>query len=485
MSVDPQGNSNSVAGPTPVIHGTYTPQTGAIIAKRFDNFDQNEFQWIDPTPGFSAKIITAQKIQVGSTLVVGGATGVAASFAGQTNGQIAVKRADGTIVAWMGQQQAVQGDGSQIYGGWFAQLWVGGADPRYAPLYVNSTGQVIVGGVAGGSDKPYPYISIRDDHGIEMGRIGAKLGDSISGAPAGLTSGAWFSQLAVGGTNLTNWNVLIVPDATKPNQVNFQIRNCYLFTIDYAANSNNQGLSNTHYVTEFGTQVWSGASFFNAWSFPGIRIYNPDRSSGGLYFGIAVLNRGIVLRGPQSGNPMIATLDMFNGTQSGDDSPSTFWGELQLFSPTGSNKRNVFLSSGGPSTGSSSFSFADANGANMFEMQNNGSLFMKGPLYLYTGTLQLISTGGQWTAGIYSPGYIITGQQFNVGANPVIDTSGAFVGAGVACTNNAVGGKLLGVRFSGNWAYGLNDGVNATSATFTTANGKTVTVVGGLITSIV
>jgi hypothetical protein len=65
-------------------------------------------------------------------------------------------------------------------------------------------------------------------------------------------------------------------------------------------------------------------------------------------------------------------------------------------------------------------------------------------------------------------------------------TGGGFSGAGVACVSNAIGGTLIGVRFQGIWLYGApNDGVNApTQKTFTTADGKIVTVTGGLITSI-
>jgi hypothetical protein len=477
VSVDPQDNANSVAGTTPKVTGSYTPQSGAIIAKRFDNFDHSEFQWIDPSPGFSAFLITAQKIQVGSTLVVGGASGAAASFAGQNNGQIAVKRADGSIVAWMGQQQATQGDGSQIYGGWFGQLWVGGTDPRDAPLYVNNAGQVIVGGIAGTS-KTYPYISVRDDSGVEQGRIGAKLAVGTSG-PSTLTSGAWFSQLAVGGTNLLNWNVLIVPDPAKPNAVDFQIRNCHLFTIDYPANSNNQGLSNAHYTTEFGTSVWTGAGYANLWSFPGIRIYEPGRSSGSTYFGAAIISRGIVLRGPAAGNPLTATLDMFNGTQDGNDLPLSFWGELQLFSPNSPYNRTVFLAGGGAATGNSSFAMADVNGTNVFEVRSDATVWIKSDLYQYTGAQKLISGGVFVGTGVNVSSFAVTAGSYTVGAATVINTAGAFVGAGVDCRNNAIGGTGIAVWVTGLGAYAF--GVDGSFVIGT----RTFTITKGIITSIV
>ena len=68
---------------------------------------------------------------------------------------------------------------------------------------------------------------------------------------------------------------------------------------------------------------------------------------------------------------------------------------------------------------------------------------------------------------------------YRVNGSTVINSSGAFVGAGVSCTANGVGGTGHNVYQSG-WYYGVTG-----PSTFTTTDGKTVTVRGGIITSIV
>jgi hypothetical protein len=110
--------------------------SGTLRASEFDpsTFETAEFQ---VTGGkFNAKLFSAEKIYVGSILRVGGGTGAfAPNFAGNANGQIAVYNAANQLRAWMGQNGA-------IYGGWFGELYAGGADPSSAPFTVDSTGKL-------------------------------------------------------------------------------------------------------------------------------------------------------------------------------------------------------------------------------------------------------------------------------------------------------------------------------------------------------
>jgi hypothetical protein len=62
----------------------------------------------------------------------------------------------------------------------------------------------------------------------------------------------------------------------------------------------------------------------------------------------------------------------------------------------------------------------------------------------------------------------------------VVDSSAQFVGYGVSCPSYGIGGAGHNTYQGGAWYYGV---VGPT--TFTTADGKTVTVRGGVITSIV
>jgi hypothetical protein len=79
----------------------------------------------------------------------------------------------------------------------------------------------------------------------------------------------------------------------------------------------------------------------------------------------------------------------------------------------------------------------------------------------------------------------ITGVDLNItgvykmDGTEIINTSGAFVGAGVACTANGIGGTGVAVYQSG-WYYGV-----VGPSTFTTNDGKTATVRGGIITDLV
>ena len=189
VSDDPQGNKNSIrVGTTPVISipGGYVPVAGAIIPKRSGWFDESQFSW-DNTTGdvFKADKIEAQYIFVDSVLRVGGGTSaLAPSFGGQQNGQIAVYNSSNVLRGWIGEQQDTQGDGKQLYGAWFAQLWVGGAGPLTAPLFVNSAGIIEVGGIAAANGAVYPYLSIRDNTGVEAGRIGAMISSANDGSAA-------------------------------------------------------------------------------------------------------------------------------------------------------------------------------------------------------------------------------------------------------------------------------------------------------------
>ena len=288
VSDDPQGHKNPIetvtAPTTPVISvaGGYIPTAGQIIPSRSTVWwDPTEFQW--PTGlAFGALQFAAQKIFVGSILRVGGGSGTdAASFAGQLNGQIAVFNASNQMVGWVGQQQPTQGNGAATAGAWFKALWVGGSDPTNAPLWIDSQGIIEVGGIAAAHGAAYPYISVRDNTGLECGRIGAMISSAsdstgnVGGAPPTITSGAWFTQLAVGGSNLTNWNVLITPDLTNSLGSNFQMRNINLLSIDYAALSGNP--ARNEYKLEFGNSVWmAGGLATGVWQFPGIHIYEID-----------------------------------------------------------------------------------------------------------------------------------------------------------------------------------------------------------------
>jgi len=65
-----------------------------------------------------------------------------------------------------------------------------------------------------------------------------------------------------------------------------------------------------------------------------------------------------------------------------------------------------------------------------------------------------------------------------IGGTETINSSRQFVGAGVACTGGGIGGTGFNVYQSG-WYYGVTG-----PSTFTTSDGKTVTVRGGIIVSI-
>jgi hypothetical protein len=500
VSDDPQGNKNQVVqGKTPKIPFTYTPKSGAIIPARSGWFDDTQFSWVDGA-GLTADNIEANNIYVGKTLVVGGSNDT--SFAGQSNGQIAVKNSSGTLRAWMGEQQPGQGTQAGVaplWGAWFGQMWVGGTSPLDAPLWVDNQGIIQVGGIAAKQGSRYPYLSVRDQTGLEMGRIGAQLtapsgsiGDNVGPNPPNqLTAGAWFAQLAIGGSNLSNWNILITPDTSKPLGSLFQMRNIYSLSIDYASQIGPP--SNPEYKLEFGNSVWSTAGGPKQWQFPGIHIYEVDNVQN--LFGAVYLNRGMVLRGKQTqGYNVIASLVTYNGNASGADDPGDFWGELTLYSPNYPYRPTVSLSSGSAANGSAQFTLLEENGGVLFQVGTNGNAYFKGPiqgLLLPSGASTPVNAIGYnvggypgkpakpvidadgnwvgntipapppigqspWTTDIQASGHSLSGVE-TISSNHyarkdgtiVINVNGAFVGAGVAVLANGIGCGGINTRGDG------------------------------------
>ena len=478
VSDDPQNNKNSLkvgVGGTPFIHYDYTPKPGAIIPARTGWFDPDQFQWSPSDGGLHAYSIEATNVYVGRVLVVGGAPDT--SFAGNYSGQIAVKNAQGTLRAWMGQQQDDQGmSGPPLFGGWFGQLWVGGTSPLDAPLWVDPQGIIQVGGIAAAKGSRYPYLSIRDNTGLEMGRIGASitqptgiLGDNTGGSPQGelakLTAGAWFTQLAVGGNNLANWNLLITPDTNKPLGSQFLMRNIFLLQIDYPSQQLQQPY-NSEYKLEFGSSAWvtPGTS---QWQFPGIRIYRvdqgPNNPTGQNLFGAYYLSRGMVLRGTQSQsyNPLVS-LVTFNGDSTGfEGSNALFWGELAMYAPGNPQRQTVYLASGNNSDGNPTFLMMDKSGNLMFRVSSVNNV----SAVAVAGVLQGLPVAG---TGAATP---VIGYAYSVGTAaapiPVIDATGAWVGKPIASSGsqtpwtqhiNAAGFALVGAGTVQAGQFLLNSG---------------------------
>jgi hypothetical protein len=475
VSDDPQGHRNTLCpGTTPVINYVYTPSEGKVIPAREGWFDPSQFAWDESEGGFQAQSFSAKVIQVGKTLVVGGAP---ASFGGSDNGQIAVMNSSGVLRAWMGEQQPGQGDGAPKWGGWFGQIWIGGTNPLDAPIFVDNQGIIQVGGIAAAQGARYPYLSIRDDHGYEKGRIGAQIsqpsgspGDGTGpNPPLQLTSGAWFTQLAIGGSNLSNWNVLVIPDPNNPLGSQFQMRNIDLFLIDYPAQYGTP--ANNEYQLKMGKSVWSSGSGASQWQFPGMQIYEVDNYQN--LFGAVYINRGMVLRGTQTqGYPVLASLVTYNGQESGSDQPpyALFWGELAMYSPD-AHYRTVYLASGSAANGGGYFILRDLNNHLNFEVDQSGNTYVGGVLqgskdpstganrpvnalalnisgygpvidaqgYWKGQPITVVAAQTPWTQSINGAGYAllnagnISAFQYmvNEGPNPVIDQHGAFRGSGI------------------------------------------------------
>jgi hypothetical protein len=541
VSDDPQGNKNSISPATPLI-GTnmpgggphFQPKEGAVIPARSGWFS-SEFSWPtdvngQPTGPFQALQFTAGKIFVGSQLVVGG--GPANSFAGQQSGQIAVYNGSNVLRAWIGESQPIGSAGGQtppatpVFGGWFAELYVGGTSPLNAPIWIDQNGIIQVGGIDqynnshAGASTTYPYISIRDASGNEKGRIGAKLTyvnpsdtkNAVGSSPPGITEGAWFTQLAVGGSTLSNWNMLVIPDPNNAMGSQFQLRNINLFLIDYAAHLTGTLPYNKEYQLKLGNSVWSAGSGATQWQFPGLQLYQVD--GGSSLFGATLLSRGLVLRGTQTQNyQVLVSLVTYNGDQTGDDASNEyFWGELTMYSPK-STTATVHLSagsgSGGSVNGNPFFSMYDQNANLLFGADQSGNVSVKGLLqnstggavnavgYSVSGYGQVIDNTGHWVGQPVSGGGSGSGQTpwasdihgathnlLNAGeghfaslwlggdatgaGTPLIDTTGAFVSptgisvqAGIGCQHLQVGGP----------GYTAGDGVISAAGTInTTAN---------------
>jgi len=436
VSRSPQGNVNGIiAGITPEKIISYTPTEGNIVPSRSNTswFNTNEFQW--SSNAFNANSIGVGKIQVGSVLQVGGKTSWNSGSSGTpsyANGQIGVFDSTGIagnpttgLVGWVGTQQNTQGDGSVISGAWFKALWVGGHAPYDSPVYIDNNGVIIVGGIAAATGATsYPYLSIRNDTGVEYGRMGAKLNSATVGgtgtgsnpSSVGIDKGAWFTQFACGGGDLTNWQILCANDNT------LKIRNIYSFTIDYPSTP-----TNARYQLQMGNNVWHGAAGGTgllSWVFPGIKITEVD-SGGTVYnFGATLINRGIVLRGTDQNNgvghqggTVLGSFDMFNGNQQGQDSPLNFWAELVMYSPLSPYSQTVKLQSGDAGVAGSSFILNDGasptNHLN-FSVNTAGDVQVRGKLQgIYTTAAQPVNV-----------------QALNVNGLPVIDSTGAWVSTG-------------------------------------------------------
>ena len=485
LSVDPQGNRNQLVGTTPKLHISYTPTEGNIIPTRSntDWFDVTQFQW-DTSGDFHGHAFSASIVQVGSKLIVGGAP--SASFGGQQNGQIAVEDSGGNLVGWIGTQQSGQGDSSSIYGGWFGQLWVGGTSPKNAPIWIDSHGIITVGGIAQGSGS-YPFISVRDQSGIEKGRIGAQLilptfpgsGDATgNNPPAGLTAGAWFTQLAIGGKDLTNWHILVTPDSNPANPYgsNVQMRFINLLQIDYPQNYNTAVGQNYEYRFDLGTSVWmaGGLAPGATYVFPGIHLYEvdtPNQPSTATQnnFGATFINRGLVLRGHKNQSfPVLVNLVTYNGDSTGSETTTNFYGQLVMKSPFAPYNNTVFISSGSDQTnatpslypfiklfdGSNPSHFLcamDQNGVTSvpgFRIQNyNGP---QGNLVIdangnWVGVPISGSTGSQtpWTQNINAAGFALSG-------------AGAITASSILATGGSVGGSTLALTPSTSAAPAIN-----------------------------
>lgn len=533
VSYDPQNKLNTIlGGVTPERDVPFTPVQGQIIPTRAQIWWSPEFSW--PAGGsFQAQSFNAVKINVGQSLVVGGAPN---SFGGAngspvSNGQIAVLNSAATLVGWIGTQQPTQGNGAATYGAWFGQLWVGGHDPRDAPIWVNNQGIVIVGGIQYQSAGP-PFISIRNQFGTEVGKMGAQLNLNSSGAVIPLApaiAGAWFSQFALGGPSVQQWKVLADVDSTV------KMRDINQFQITWPQNS--AGHTNHATILAFGLDAY--AINMSTFSFPGITLYDTTASAN---FGVTIINRGLVLTGYQGFRR--ATLNMFNGVTAGDNNPQNFWAEMAFYNPfdTAGAAPNVYLASGyspsaGVVQGDSQFYLKDRNSVLNFQVDISGNVTMRGSaaaLNYSVGAKAVIDQNGNWvgnpistTGGVASlngltgvlsvvsnnsllvstpgggqvqvvinPVLINTSGAFvgagvDVGVNgvrchhldhdtfgPAMDTTGAWVGKGAACPNDRIGAKALGTWTGSGYTYGL-----AETFTFTTADGKTITVTGGLITA--
>jgi len=96
------------------------------------------------------------------------------------------------------------------------------------------------------------------------------------------------------------------------------------------------------------------------------------------------------------------------------------------------------------------------------------------------GAYQAIDSSAKFIGqgGVDTSGVVDGASGFKVNGTEVINSSKQFVGGGVACPSSGIGGSGFNIYQSG-WYYGVTG-----PTTFTTNDGKTVTVRGGIITSI-
>lgn len=433
---DKQERRNSITPSTPKVSHAFVPQPGNIQISRLPSgwWNENEFAWPDyPNGKFQAKEFVSEKIYVGSILRVGGGTGGStATFAGNHNGQIAVYNSANVIRAWMGEQKATTSPDNptprSIFGGWFGELYVGGAGPPNAPLYCTQNGVVIVGGFEFFTGQPYaPWISIRDNYGVEVGRMGARIARGTPGNPALVPqgdpadiSGAWFKELAIGGTNLADWRVLARVAASGPGGSDlFNIRNVNKFTIDYQANfPNAENPLNAAMRFEIGADAYvTDANNPSYFKFPGISM-----TRSGTTHKMVIINRGYVVHGPDAhayNGTRMGAFVTYNGNDLGNDA-STFWTALLMMSPT-DGYNNVLLESGGIGHGSSRFILLDQAHNVNFSVDISGNVIVRGTLTM----------NGAFSAGSYK-----------IGATEVISATRMFTGQGYS------GGPVSGAAFT-------------------------------------
>ncbi|HZF24034.1 MAG TPA: hypothetical protein VE030_11290 [Burkholderiales bacterium] len=525
VSRDQQGNRNQILpGITPKVTVNFTPQAGDVLASRLpkDWFDTSEFQWPDGFD-FSVKLIHAEKIFVDKVLRVGGGTGtLASSFAGNQNGQIGVFNFQNTLVGWIGQQDGTStGDNPtphSIYGAWFAQVYIGGGNPTTAPIYINDQGVAIFGGfdtqIANGATR-YPYISIRDASNVEKGRIGARIGDGlVTPADPAYIAGAWFTEFAVGGQSLADWRILAKRSATTdPTEGSLvQLRNINMFQINYVQNyhypSGGSNHPNAAYTFQLGYDAYVTDGTTSAYSkFPGLTLVRDGTSHG-----ISLINRGLICYMPNGARA--AALVTYNGDPNGGDG-GQFWAEMTLYSQANS-AINVELSSGTSGSGASFFKLWDAGSNLNFSVDGAGTVFCRSGL-----TCASLTVNGALTVNSLTVNSAMIAQSYKVGSTEVITAGGQFDGPGGVNTTGDIrtGGQVVGASFylpggsqplitnagGGQWngAGGVYtngeiestsvvkcrtgfyvNGVGGANGSFV-AGAKTVTVSGGIITSIV
>jgi len=317
------------------------------------------------------------------------------------------------------------------------------------------------------------------------------------------------------------------------------MRDINKFSIDYIQNyPNASNPTNAAMHLEYGYDAFVSdvVGNTNYWKFPGFVLYRTAAPT----HGITVINRGIVLRGPSS--QKIGSFVSFNGDSFGSDSPNTWYGELVMYSHV-SGLINVQLNSGSTSNGGSSFVLKDQNNAVNFSVDTAGNVTIKGTLGLNSLSLSSLTSAtsslGAASASsmtinpgelncrtITTNGQPITCGAVNAGSNRIdcglisvtgnvtcatltvtsgftslsvtgttttatLNATAAIQVAGFECCNDSgiwkrglqADADVIAARF-GIFGAAFGIGTKATPVTFTTANGKTVTVIGGIITGI-